>query len=140
MYLCVLCVMTVFNAEDAENTQRAAEKNAQSLYGLVTLTSTAPFRFPLGSMLIVNSPVAFNVCVDILKFKLLEVDVVCCDPSGLSSLTVIKPMALFVNRTVTCCPEVPLKVTFAFWPGTVVVTFTAVALMVVGTAGSAGTS
>src|SRR5262249_16415 len=108
--------------------------------GLVTLTFIEPMLAPLGSMVIENVPVTDNVCVARLKLALLEVVVVSVVPSGLSNLTVTLPMVLAVTGTVTCCPDVPLKVTVAFCPGTVVVTLRADPPIVTLPVGSAGTS
>jgi hypothetical protein len=65
-------------------------------------------------MLIVYVPVTDKVCAARLNVALLEVVVVSVVPSGFSSLTVTVLIVLLVTCTVTCWPEVPLKVKLAF--------------------------
>ena len=69
----------------------------------------------LGSILIVYVPVVGNVCCERLKVPLQEKVDVNDVESGFSSVTVTQeekvPLAIL---TVTCCPEVPLNVMFAF--------------------------
>ena len=81
-----------------------------------------PVTVPAGSIRIVYSPDAGKLKVGKLKVAaevLVEINVV---PSGATRLAVTEPKVLEVNCTVACCPPIALKVTFAFCPGTVVVT------------------
>ena len=83
-----------------------------------------PVAVPVGSIRIVYSPEAGKLTVGKLKLAadvVVEVDVV---PSGPMRLAVTELKVLEVNCTVACCPPIALKVTFAFWPGTVVVAVT----------------
>lgn len=96
-----------------------------SAQGLVTLTLMLPVLAMAGSIFTVCVPVVDRVCVAKLKLLALEKEDVRKDPSGLSSVTVTVLMVLLVSRTVTCWFDVPLKVREPFWPGIVVVTFTA---------------
>lgn len=62
-----------------------------------------------GSITILYVPVVDSVWVARLKLALLEDELVTCVPSGFNNLTVTLPIKLLVIRTVTCCPDVPLK-------------------------------
>ena len=84
---------------------------------------------PFGSILIVYVPVAGNV-VGRLMVPLQEKTDVKFVASGFTTVTVTHENVLLASLTVTACVAVPLKVMFAFWPGTDVLTGSAVPLIV----------
>ena len=69
---------------------------------------------PFGLMLIVYVPVVGSVCVARLKVPPQENVDVKVEESGFISVTVTHENVLLVILTVTCCPEAPLNVKFAF--------------------------
>ena len=109
-------------------------------YGLVTATEMVPTLVEVGLMTILYVPVVGSVCVAMLNAVLDEEVLVTVEPSGFNRLTSTVPIVLSVNRTVTCCPAVPVNVAAAFWPGVVVVNDVNDPPTVSEPRGSAGTS
>src|SRR5205814_4572467 len=92
---------------------------------VATVTEDAPVTAPAGSTRTVYVPATGSVWTSMNAPLDVIVALACVEPSGRTSAIEPALTGVEVNLTVTFWFRVPANVTFAFWPGIVVVTVAA---------------